>query len=205
MHSLRLIRHGAVVGDGVRRYLGRTDLPMNPEGEVQIMRLADRLRGERVDAILCSDLSRSRRSAEILAEGRDIAIDVRPCLREIDMGDWEGLAQADLARREPEAWAARGADIATHRPPGGESFADLRARVAPLLDELSDPDDRRHIVLAGHAGVNRVILCSLLGMALGNLFRLSQDHGCLSLIEWHSGRPVVRLLGATPTDESTLG
>ena len=39
------------------------------------------------------------------------------------------------------------------------------------------------LLLVCHAGVNRVILCHLLGMPLANLFRIGQDSGCLNIIE----------------------
>lgn len=198
MHTLWLIRHGATLGGEVRRYIGRTDTTMSADGEAQMVRARDRLHGEPLDVVLCSDLRRSRRSAEILVEGRDVPIEVHPELREIDMGAWEGLAQAELAEREPGVWAARGADIACHRPPGGESFADLQLRLTPFILALSDRADRRRVAVAGHAGVNRVILATLLGMALGDVFRLSQDHGCISRVDWRTGAPVVRLLGMVP-------
>lgn len=197
MRKLWLVRHGAVTGDGAHRYLGRTDLPMSTEGEAQIRALRDLLRPERFDLVLASDLARSRRTAEILAEGRDVAVRVVPALREIDMGDWEGRLRAEVARDEPEAWAARGADIVGFRPPAGESFADLAARVGPVLDGLETAPER-DVLVAGHAGVNRVLLCRLLGLPLDALFRIAQGHGSVSRVEWHGAGPVVHLLGAEP-------
>ena len=110
---------------------------MSPAGEAQIRELAARLRPRVTpDAIYCSDLSRSRRTAELLANGSAIPIRVRPALREIDMGDWQGLSRREVAERRPADYAARGRDIANFRPPGGESFADLAARVLPCWRDI---------------------------------------------------------------------
>lgn len=199
MRRLHLIRHGEVVDDGGRRYIGRTDLPMSPAGIARIEALAEVYRGEPpFDAIWCSDLERSRRTAEILADGRDVRIRVDPRLREIDMGEWEGLERAAVAAARPDEHAARGRDILHHRVPGGESFADVLARVVEAWRDVEADPDARRVALAGHAGVNRLLLCHLLGLPPAALFRLAKHPGRVDLIEWRHGEPVVRLLDAGP-------
>ncbi len=197
MRAVLLIRHGAVVGDAGRRYIGATDWPMDERGEAQIDELSERLNARfRISRIYCSDLRRSRRTAELLAAGHGTPIHVRPALREIDMGAWEGVLRAEIARSEPEAYERRGRDITGYRPPRGESFSDLAARALPCWRSLVAGDEDGVVAVAGHCGVNRVILCETLGMPLANLFRLGQRPGCVNLIEWRSGAPTVRLLDA---------
>ena len=195
MRTALLIRHGAV-GDGAEeRFLGAADLPMSPAGEAQVRELAARLRLRAIpDAIYCSDLSRSLRTAELLADESAIPIRVRPALREIEMGDWQGLSRREIAERRPEDYAARGRDIANFRPPGGESFADLAARVLPCWRELVEDRETQVVAIAGHAGVNRVILCHLLGAPLANLFRIAQRLACVNVVEWRKNEPVVTLI-----------
>ncbi|MDR3497294.1 MAG: histidine phosphatase family protein [Ancalomicrobiaceae bacterium] len=196
MRKLWLIRHGSVVGDARDRYIGRTDLPMSRDGEVEIERVAAFLSREPLDLVLASDLARSRRTAEILADDRHVPIRVLPALAEIDMGVWEGRLRSDIAHAYPEAWAERGLDIVGFRPPGGESFADLAARVVPVLQDLAEWGTDLNVAIAGHAGVNRTLLCHLLGMPLDGLFRIAQAHGSVSLVEWRRAAAVVQLLGA---------
>ena len=195
MRTALLIRHGAV-GDGAEeRFLGAADLPMSPAGEAQVRELAARLRLRAIpDAIYCSDLSRSLRTAELLADESAIPIRVRPALREIEMGDWQGLSRREIAERRPEDYAARGRDIANFRPPGGESFADLVERVLPCWRELVEDRETQVVAIAGHAGVNRVILCHLLGAPLANLFRIAQRPACVNVVEWRKNEPVVTLI-----------
>jgi len=195
MRAVLLIRHGALVGDADRRFGGATDLPMSEAGEAQIRELAARLAARApFDAVYCSDLARSRRAAELLAADRPIPIHVRPALREIDMGAWEGLARGEVAERQPGEYARRGDDIVNFRPPGGESFGDLAARVTPCWRSLFAERESGVVAIAGHAGVNRVILCDVLGMPLANLFRIAQRPGCLNLIEQGRNGPVARLI-----------
>ena len=197
MRTVLLIRHGAEVGDAERRFIGATDWPMSDAGEGQIRRLAGWL-GERfpIASIVCSDLNRSRRTAELLAAGRNLPIHVRAALREIDLGAWEGALRAEIARSEPDEYARRGRDIVHYRPAGGESFSDLAARVLPCWRSLIADGRDEVVAVAGHCGVNRVILCDALGMPLENLFRIGQRPGCLNLILGSATAPLVRLLDA---------
>ncbi len=197
MRAVLLIRHGAVVGDADRRFIGSTDWSMSDAGEAQIRNLAARLRARfAIGAIYCSNLVRSRRTAELLAAGSSSPIHVRPALREIDLGAWEGALRSDIARTERDAYVERGRDIVGCRPPGGESFSDLAARVLPCWRTLIAEGTDDVAIVAGHCGVNRVVLCDTLGMPLANLFRIGQRPGCVSMIERRAGALLVRLLDA---------
>jgi len=195
MRTALLIRHGLVFEDAEDRILGAADAPMSPAGEAQIRELSARLRPRVApDAIYCSDLSRARRTAELIASGPAVPIRVRPALREIDMGEWQGLSRREVAKRLPDEYAARGRDIVNFRPPGGESFADLAARVLPCWRDIVADGETQVVAIAGHAGVNRVILCHLLGAPLANLFRIAQGPACVNVIEWRKSEPVVALI-----------
>jgi len=51
-----------------------------------------------------------------------------------------------------------------------------------------------NIAIVSHGGVNRVILCHLLGIPLENIFRIEQDYGALNVIEFYDNYPVVKLI-----------
>lgn len=176
-----LIRHGAVRDDGARRFIGRTDVVMSEAGEAQIRKAAAALAAFPLDGIYCSNLKRSCRTAELLAADRNTPIHVWPAFAEIDMGTWEGRLRGEVAESHADAYAARGRDIVRFRPPEGESFADLADRVLPVWRRLVASGDQT-IAIAGHAGVNRVILCDVLGMPLADLFHVPQEPGCLTRI-----------------------
>jgi probable phosphoglycerate mutase len=198
-----LLRHGEIDTGPGRRFIGQTDLPLNESGRRQAREWRERLAGMGWAGVFCSDLARSRETAGIIA-GPTAPIAVLRALREISLGDWEGASMAEIRRRFPEAWAARGDALDTFRPPGGESFQDLAQRVMPAFRQLSESPDGP-ILVAGHAGVNRVILCRLLGMPLRNLFRLSQDYAGLTRID-ASVRPLrVKCVNCLPGSLTTGG
>ncbi|QTA87623.1 Adenosylcobalamin/alpha-ribazole phosphatase [Desulfonema magnum] len=179
---LCLLRHGEIEQRKEKRFIGQTDLPLNDTGLRQAHWWARKPNFMVFDRIYCSDLARSHHTAKIIAETREDCIRLIPQFREIHLGEWEGLAMSQVRARFPEEWRKRGENIVSYRPPGGESFADLRDRVIPAFEHIiSHP--RENSLIVAHAGVNRVILCHVLGMALANLFRVGQDYGALSIID----------------------
>lgn len=171
--------------DEQRRFIGQLDLPLNEEGRRQAHCLQKILARAEISAIYCSDLARSLQTAKIAMGVRDVKIEPRQELREINMGEWEGCAFADIARRFPQEFKERGADIAYYRVPGGESFADCSRRVIAAFHDIM-ASSSGNIMIVGHAGVNRLLLCYILGMPFANLFRIVQDYGCLNVI--HAGK-----------------
>jgi probable phosphoglycerate mutase len=51
-----------------------------------------------------------------------------------------------------------------------------------------------NILIVGHAGINRLLLCHMLGMPIENLFRFSQDYACINIIVYERGQYCVKLL-----------
>ncbi|MEW6697747.1 MAG: alpha-ribazole phosphatase [Bacillota bacterium] len=176
-----LTRHGAVKINGTKRFIGQTDLPLSGEGIRQAKCLKQELSCVRFSNVFCSDLQRSVQTAGIIAEKHAIRPVACPELREINLGNWEGRTFEEVCRKYPEEFKQRGKDIANYRPTGGESFADCSSRVLNKFNDLVQ-SSVGNILIAGHAGVNRVILCHILGMPLQHLFRIGQDYGCLNLI-----------------------
>lgn len=132
--------------------------------------------------IFCSDLVRSTDTARIISENRAKKPQPLADLREISLGEWDGLTMAEVRERFPNAWRQRGEELATFRPPGGESFQDLQTRILRVFDRIIQKSTGDVLIVA-HAGVNRAFLCHLLSMDLARLFRLGQDYACLNLID----------------------
>ncbi len=176
-----LIRHGKIEGQG--RYIGRTDLPLTHQGEKQMLALRHLFDSVPIREIYCSRLIRSSKSAAFIRGKKEIPIYPVAEFDEIHLGQWEAVSMADIKKNSYSQWEERGNHPDTFRPEGGESFNDLYNRVVPAFDRIAGNDDEKDILIIGHAGVNRMILCHALGMPVRFLFRLAQDYGCLNLIE----------------------
>ncbi len=177
-----LIRHGKPEQvDEQRRFIGQVDLQLCDEGYRQAQILGEKLRSRKIDAVFCSDLKRSVETARPIAVSHNLESIVLPQLREINLGKWDGVTFSEIARIYPKEFRQRGNDIAYFRPPGGESFSDCNTRALAAFHEIRG-SSYENMVIVGHAGVNRLLLCHILGVPLNNLFRISQDYACMNLI-----------------------
>ena len=93
---LFLVRHGEVVRQGQRKFLGFTDLGLSLRGKKQIQALGQYLKGVSLDQAYASDLIRARDSAGIICQDRRIKPVFRPAFREMNMGDWDGKSWEEI-------------------------------------------------------------------------------------------------------------
>jgi probable phosphoglycerate mutase len=199
--QILLLRHGDIqIAAHQKHFIGQTDLPLNERGRSQARFWRQSLSGIRIEHIYTSDLTRCLQTARIIATDHSVDINPSAALREIRLGQWDGLSFAQVRRQWPEMFRQRGRSIVRFRPPGGENYADLQRRVIPALDDMLGHSDGTILIVA-HAGVNRVILCHLLGMPLENLFRISQGRGGLNLIERRAAGFRIRALNLLPDHE----
>ncbi|HUK63507.1 MAG TPA: histidine phosphatase family protein [Dongiaceae bacterium] len=130
---LFLVRHGATVLSAEDRFAGSTDAPLSQRGRAQAGRLARRLAGEPVAAVIASPLGRALDTARILAAPHGLEVETRAELREIDHGRWETLTRREVGERYPDEMAMWEADPFTFAPHGGESGLAVTARALPAL------------------------------------------------------------------------
>lgn len=191
-----LIRHGSIeTENSERRYIGQIDIPLSDKGIRQARLLQAELDGKNISSIFCSDLTRSVETARIISERWDAGLVIRRDLREINMGEWEGRTFKEIAACYPGEYAKRGKDILSYRAPGAESFEECRSRVIAAFTEI-EACTAENILIVGHAGINRLLLCHVLGMPLENLFRISQGYGCINIIAGSGRQYCVRLLNS---------
>lgn len=181
MKSIYLIRHGEIPSSKPRRFIGKTELPLTECGRQQIGHLGKTLSEQSFDRLICSPLGRCQESGEILSNTFTIPVETANEFSEIDLGDWEGLTVGEVKLTFPGEYERRGADLAGFRPRGGESFGDVYNRAWPALMEVVETTKTTSVIVA-HAGVNRVLLCHLLGLPFENMFRLPQDYGCYNIV-----------------------
>jgi probable phosphoglycerate mutase len=195
--TLYLVRHGAVISVSGKAYIGQIEAPLSEEGVEQAWALRKWLEPVHFTAAFSSDLSRAQRTCRIVTGKRSILHDTLPSLREISLGEWEGISFREIEQRFPEAYASRGRDIENWRPPAGESFADCRVRILRTLNDIL-AQHSGNVLVVGHGGVNRLILCEVLGIPVKNLHSLGQDYGCVNIIDFSAKRTRVQLLNYTP-------
>ena len=194
--AIYLVRHGSVIGAETGRFIGHLDVPLSPLGERQMAALARRLAEVELDAVYASDLTRTARSAEILAAPHGLApIPIRD-LREFAMGQWEGLTAQEIRALDEEAFVRWMSDVAGYQFPGGESLAQLAARAWPAFERIAATHAGRAVAIVAHGGTNRLLLCRALGLGPERLLALGQDYAGLSVLDLRGGAWNLRVLNS---------
>lgn len=150
MLRLWLIRHAPALSDG--RLAGRRDVAADCSDDARIAALSRRLTGLVGTDIWCSPARRCRETGAALG----LSPDLRAELWEQDFGAWEDIPADQI----PDLGPLSPAELARYRPPNGESFNEMCARVVPVLEAAS-----RDTVILAHAGTTRAALSMVAGPA----------------------------------------
>ena len=194
MSKLLLVRHGTTTLNDVKRFWGKTDVELSPEGVNQAERLRDRLSGEKIDAIYASNLCRARTTAKIIASKHRLGITTRDELAEINFGWVEGLTFDEITTQYPELskelkdWKAKA------RFPGGESLDELDCRLQIFLEFIKKHKPEETVLVVAHFGTLRLIVCNLLGIGLEHWLQIRIEPCSLSIMETFPQGAILSLL-----------
>ena len=164
-HALRLVlvRHGASTWNVQHRIQGQLDPPLADLGREQAGRLAERFRGTHPAALYTSDLKRSVETAAAVAAVVGCRPIAMPELREIALGEWEGLTREEITSGYPDLWKRWVSDPDWDLVPGGERATDFERRVHGALDEIRRRHPHGDVLVFTHGGVIQVALGETLG------------------------------------------
>lgn len=204
--TIYLIRHGQTVDSEEKKYKGHIDVPLSEEGVEQAKRLGNYIAGmfsngtdsvKKLDHIYCSDLSRAVTTAEHIAQPFGLTPLIISELRERSFGRWEGMTFDEIRSEYPKEFAAWVDDPLRFSPVGGESTEDARDRIMPVINDIIHSNYGKHMAIVAHGGVNRIVLCEILGVPLENIFRIEQEFTGLNVIEFYDEMPVIKILNST--------
>jgi broad specificity phosphatase PhoE len=133
-----------------------------------------RLRMSTADNAATNDGNVATASTQDIAAARHPPPTIDMRFIEMDFGEWEGRAWSEVPREQLDLWAV---DVAGYRPPGGESFADLIARVGAALADLREP----HLIVT-HGGAIRAAWHLLGGRTLADAAALQVAYATPMLI-----------------------
>ena len=175
-----LLRHGETEYGMEKRYLGHTDCKLSNNGKEQAKHLhcifSDNII---IDDIFSSDLVRCKDTVKIAFPERNVTFLEQ--LREINMGEWDGLTFNEVKSKYAEDYKCRGENIAEFAPQNGESFSQCQKRAIAVFKSIIN-STKGNIVICSHAGFMRTLLCNFLNKDLIDMFRIKQNYGCINII-----------------------
>ena len=198
-HTLLLIRHGQTTWNVEHRLPGQLPgVMLNDTGREQAARLADALTVFPISAIICSPLERARETAEILAQNRQMTIELEPGLMDIDVGHWAGQNHDEISKHDAE-WKAFVKDP-TVAPPDVETFPQAQERAVAAIERwLAKETTGKYPAFVAHADIIKLLLAYYSGLEAGRAGSLMIDNASVSLVELHNeGRPRIVAIGWSP-------
>jgi broad specificity phosphatase PhoE len=176
-----LVRHGETEWSRDGRHTGRTDVPLTERGEEQARAVGEALRERSFALVLSSPLRRALETARLAG----FSPEVRAELAEWDYGAYEGRTTPEI-RAERPGWYLWRDGVA-----GGETVAQVGARVDGVLDRVRPCLTEGDVLLIAHGHVLRVLTARWLTLPpdAGRLFRLGT--GTLSTLGTEHGEPVI--------------
>ena len=192
-----LIRHGRTEWNRTGRLMGRADLPLDDLGRAQADGLPGLLGKLGPTALWSSPLARARQTAEPL--GRALGLEVRtdPRWVEVDVGRLEGLTWGEVEERHPEFRARLHRAPGTTPRPAGESDEELRDRGVAGLTAVMQAGPGSCSAVVSHGGTIRSVFAWVLGVPLGDKWRLAIDNASVSCVEMTERGLIVAFVNLT--------
>jgi broad specificity phosphatase PhoE len=174
------------------RWQGQSpDAPaLNATGRAQVRALRDQLKNVGFSAIYSSDLLRARQTAELLASSLSSRVHLDSRLREIDLGDWEGMLSDEIKARYPQALSERAHSAITARAPRGESPLDVAHRVIEAMNEIAMRHPRENVLIVAHGISLAIITCFAQGIPLERVYECVPVNATLGHVEWRISKPM---------------
>lgn len=187
MTELLVIRHGETDYNRQHRFQGHADVPLNALGRTQAERLAARLAGESVDAIVSSDLQRALATAEAVGQLFDLEPEVDAKWREQCFGILEGLQVQAVRRDHAGLWTQWLRYDADWSLPGGESVRSFHARVLRAVQWVADEHRGQRVAVFTHGGVLDMLWRHATGASLHGPRTVEIPNTGLNVLRWRDG------------------
>ncbi len=181
--TVYLIRHAETDGNLHRIFQGRYDIELSENGLRQAQQLADRFRGERIDAVFTSPLERAVQTAKALNRYHNAPISEVDGLMEIDGGEFEGIPFDELALRYPAEYRTWNEDICNFQAIGGESMREVFDRIKATIIGIVCRSGGQTIAIVSHGCAIRNFLCYAKGLPFSKF----------DTLEWFANTAVTKI------------
>ena len=158
---------------------------LTERGRKQAELVGQRLSRYDIKACYSSELEANYLSAQIMSRLFGLRVVKCPELNEMSLGNWEGLLKTEIAEKYSSQWQQfLNPDSEDTGTPNGETFLQVKDRAISKFNGIMDQHASDDITcIVGHGLVNRVIIITLLGLRLTDVWKLDQFNGAINAFE----------------------
>ena len=194
MTRIYLVRHGQTAWNKEEIFRGRTDVPLNETGLREAQLAGDYFREMEVHAIYSSPLLRAWKTAQKIAEVQRLEVRSLQGITDMCFGEWEGQSLKDVQEKDGQRFQQWKDEPHLVKIPGGETLDEVRDRAMAVLEKTIQSHSGKTVLFVSHRVVNKVILCSILGLDNSHFWQIGQDTTAINLIQHRDGKYVLSLL-----------
>ncbi|KXZ39879.1 probable phosphoglycerate mutase [Alkalithermobacter thermoalcaliphilus JW-YL-7 = DSM 7308] len=197
MNTFFIVRHGETEWNISGKTQGQGDSKLTDKGREQAYKLGKKLLDYNIDFIYSSDLGRTKETSQILADILGVKVAYLETLREINFGKWEGLTIDEIKSEYEKIYTIWRNEPHNAIIPDGENLSVLKERIYNEIINLNKKHKSSNILIVSHSMSIKVLLLSLLGSDLSNIYRIKQDNTALNIVQFKDYGPVIVKLNDT--------
>ncbi len=188
MTRILFVRHGETDWNKKNRIQGQSDSKLNNEGKKQAKQIAERLKGEKIDAMYTSTLSRAIETAKEINKYHNLKIEKSKELNELSFGKLEGMTWKEARKKYPKMFEEREKNKYEFKPEKGESFKELWKRVHKKILEIEKQHPKENVLIVGHGGAKIVMMMNLLNMRFDEVLEKGIKNTSITIFDIEKGK-----------------
>jgi len=206
MLTLYITRHGETKWNVQSRMQGWADSALTPSGIVAATQLGKRMQNIPIDTVYCSTSGRTIHTAQLIIGERDIPLFQKEDLREINVGEWQGMLSIDIERDYAEQLKTYYERPSQYKSASGENFHILKERILRAVEEIASAHPDGHVLIVTHGVVKKCLINHFSGADLDLLWDPPFIHGTsLTVLEVDTNRRELTMIGDMSHAEEAKG
>ncbi|RKD22500.1 alpha-ribazole phosphatase [Caminicella sporogenes DSM 14501] len=191
MLEIIFVRHGETETNKKKLFSGWTNSKLTKKGIQQAEMVCEKLKNEKLNMIICSDLDRCLKTAQIINKHHGVNIIEEPGLREINFGKWENLSYGEICEKYPEKSKKWEKDFVNFIFPDGESLYQMYDRVNGAYKNIVKSCKNGKILIVSHSGVIRAILSQEICKSIDGYWKFNIYNCGIARLQYVDGFPVL--------------
>jgi broad specificity phosphatase PhoE len=182
MLEIVLIRPGCTDYDLQGRIQGNLDVPLNEQGNAEMMRVIEEVRGLGIEVVYAPSCEPALQAAQLIADTLDVKLRKLDRMENINQGLWQGMLVEDVRLKQPKVYRQWQEHPENVCPPEGEMLADATQRVETAVTKLLKRHKDGVIALVVREPLATLVRRFFDHGELGDLWKAMEEHGCWDLV-----------------------